>query len=144
MTYSYTRPAKGNRNLKIAAIGFGILALVVTAMAITGPKHKATPLATQPMIIDMPIAEPKAGFEIPEALTYRGVDNAIRDFQMDNAKIGHKMKVAMRSDANPVRNFFIAVDRKFSLMAILVGLAFLFTMVHLGFIRTSKDDLSNY
>jgi len=54
------------------------------------------------------------------------------------------MKMALISDKNPIKRVFIYVERKFSLMGILVGLAFIFTLISFGFVRTSKDDLSNY
>jgi len=60
------------------------------------------------------------------------------------AHIGHSMKMALISDKNPIKRVFIYVERKFSLMGILVGLAFIFTLISFGFVRTSKDDLSNY
>lgn len=162
MTYSYTLPtpavrmaktaftAPMARTVKIGLAGLALAFLATTIIIATGPRSKPTPLATQPMVIKLVPAqaeaktEDKAGFKIPEALTYRGIDNAVRDFQMDNAHLGHSMKMAMISDKNPIKRFFIAVDRKFSLMGILVGLAFLFTLFSFGFIRTSRDDLSNY
>lgn len=146
MTYAYTRPNPKRRMIKpaIAIVGATLLATIL--FNVMGPASKPTPLATQPTAFDGPVEHntAKTKFQIPEAMTYRGIDNAIRDVQMDNAKIGHKMKLAMKSDANPIRRALIYADRKFSLMAILVGFAFLFTLLSFGFIRTSKDDLSNY
>ena len=156
MTYVYTKPAYEKLELsaetKVKFLKCGAIALLTTAFVATAfvaftPKSKPTPLATQPAVIE--IIPAHAAVETTPQLykqsLYRTIDNEIRDFQIDNAKVGHKMKMAMKSDANPIRKFFIWADRKFSFMAILVGLAFLFTMVSFGFIRTSKDaDLSNY
>lgn len=147
MTYTYTRPEPKTRTIKPAIVVLAAIVLAIVTFNIMGPKSKPAPLATQPMSFGAPVEqdEAKASIKIPEALTYRGIDNAIRDFQMDNAQAGHKLKLAMKSDSNPVRRAFIYADRKFSLMAILVGFAFLFTLISFGFIRTSKDaDLSNY
>lgn len=154
MTYVYTKPAfrpnlepkTVNKTFKASfAVLAGLTLLSVLFIAVT-PTSKPTPLATQPMVIQMPATQMTAsnGFKVPEAFTYRGIDNAIRDVQMDNARLGHKMKLALKSDRNPIKRFFTTADRKYSLMGVLVGLAFLFTLVSFGFIRTSRDDLSNY
>lgn len=82
--------------------------------------------------------------QVPEALTYKGLDSAIRNVQIDNAHLGHSLKMAMVSDRNPIKVFFIWLERVFSLPALLVGFSFLFTMLMLGFIRPAGEDLSNY
>ena len=147
MTYNYTRPEPKNRILKPAIAVIGATLLAVIAFNIMGPTSKPTPLATQPTAFSAPAEQDaaKTGFKVPEMLTYRGIDNKIRDVQMDNAVFGRKIKNKIMSDGNPIRSGLVYLDRKSSLMAILVGLAFLFTMVSFGFIRTSKDaDLSNF
>lgn len=147
MTYNYTRPEPKNWKIKPAIAVIATTLLAVVAFNLMGSTSKPAPLATQPTAFSAPAEQDVAKAGISDLLVskYKDVDSAIRDVQMDNAVTGRKIQNAIQSDRNPVRSALIFVDRKSSLMAILVGLAFLFTMVSLGFIRTSKDDdLSNF
>lgn len=147
MTYNYTRTKPKNWKIKPAIAVIATTLLAVVAFNLMGATSKPTPLATQPTAFSAPTQQDNAKTGISELLVskYKGVDNAIREVQMDNAVFGRKIKNTIQSDRNPIRSALIFVDRRSSLMAILVGLAFLFTMVSLGFIRTSKDDdLSNF
>lgn len=147
MTYNYTRTKPKNWKIKPAIAVIATTLLAVVAFNLMGATSKPTPLATQPTAFSAPAQQDIAKTGISELLVskYKGVDNAIREVQMDNAVFGRKIKNTIQSDRNPIRSALIFVDRRSSLMAILVGLAFLFTMVSLGFIRTSKDDdLSNF
>jgi len=150
MTYIYTQPkfdsSRKLKNLKLAAIGFSAIAIVCAVLLISAPKSKPTPLATQPTTLeltDSPVESQKL-YQNAEGLTYTAIDNSIREAQVDVAHLGHSMKLALISDRNPIKQFIIGVERKYSVMGMLVGLAFLFTLFSFGFIRTSRDDLANY
>lgn len=151
MTYIYTRPSLDlpvePKKLKFGAIALLVVLLIAAAFMISAPKPKPTALATQPMTLELAGAKtevlPKVSAK-DNALTYSAVDHAIRGVQIDNAHIGHSMKMALVSDKNPIKRFFTYVERKYSFMGMLVGLAFIFTLFSFGFIRTSKGDLSNY
>ena len=150
MTYIYSRPsfelAAKPKTLKIGAIALMSAILVTAVLMLAAPKSKPSPLATQPMTLELAGApvETAINAKTPNALSYSAIDSVIRDVQIDNAHIGHSMKMALISDKNPIKRVFIYVERKFSLMGILVGLAFIYTLISFGFVRTSKDDLSNY
>ena len=174
MTYCYTRSeakvvAKTKRFTDYATKKFDIskavkpkTVAIVTATAVIGAlllmpsSAKTTKLPTTAQLADSastleaPLATPvettasASNFVIPENLSYRGLDNAIRDVQIDNAHLGHKMKMAMISDKNPIKHVYIWMERKFSFPALLVALAFIISLMTLGFIRPSNDDMYNY
>lgn len=149
------RKAKASK-LKIIAISAAVAAM--TAFIVMPKTQTATPAAPQlaaapavqlagaaePTLRTQTLPQKQAALQIPEALTYKGIDSAIRDVQIDNAHLGHALKMALISDKNPIKVFFIWLERFFSLPALLVGFSFLFTLLMLGFIRPAGEDLSNY
>ena len=155
MTYVYTKTLfrpdlerkTSKKAVKIGMASVAVVAIAAAAFVMTAPKSKPAALATQPAIIKIPAQDiqTKATPSFQATELYRKADNAIRDVQIDNAHYGHSLKVAMNSDRNPIRSFFIAADRKFTLMGVLVGLSFLFTLYSFGFIKSrGGDDLANY
>ena len=150
MTYICTQPELGalakRKKLKLAAIAFATIAVICAMILIGTPKSKPIPLATQPATFELTNSRDamQKAYRIPEGLTYKAIDNTIRETQVDVAHLGHSMKLALVSDRNPVKQFIIGVERKYSVMGMMVGLAFIFTLFSFGFIRTAKDDLANY
>ncbi len=134
------------RKIKLGAIAFAAIAAICAAILMSAPQSKPRPLATQPATLELAgsSVDPQTTFKSSQKLSYHAIDNSIRDVQMETAHLGHSMKLALISDKNPIKRFFVCVERTYSLMGMLVGLAFIFTLVSFGFIRAPKGDLSNY
>jgi hypothetical protein len=81
---------------------------------------------------------------IPGEKLYRKVDNAVRDVQIDAMVKSKPLSRAIQSNDNPVKAFFIKLTRLITLPGLFLGLAFIFSLGFLGFIRPDGEDLGNY
>jgi hypothetical protein len=81
---------------------------------------------------------------IPGEKFYRTVDNAVRDVQMDLMVKGKPLRTAVQNNDNPIKAFLIKLMRLITLPGIFIGLAFIFCLGFLGFIRPDGEDLGNY
>lgn len=80
----------------------------------------------------------------PETPTLKGMNNTVRNFQMDVAPMGGKLKTAIQSDSNPMNKLLQLTDRNFGFFSLLMALAFLTIVLMLGLVKPANEDLENY